>query len=220
MVIEMRKFVFEEKYIDTLQNFGIEDIDREDLAIFIYDKGDIVCQENRFIGYFLICVAGHGRSYVNERNGKSLILNIFKKGYVIGDYELIMNFATMTTVIADSEMICISLPLAVYRDYLLSNNAFLLKVSQILANKLYASLQHSAASRLMPLEYRLCVHLLKVSNHGTFDARLTDTADMLGTSYRHLLRTIKSLTSKRILVKNTNGYQIDIPWLHKHIEKF
>jgi CRP-like cAMP-binding protein len=220
MVNEMRNFVFEEKYVDTLEDFGIKDIDRKELSLVKYDKGDIVCQENRLIGNFLICVGGHGRSYVNERNGKSLILNIFKKGYVIGDYELIMNFATMTTIIADSEMICISIPLTVYRDYLLSNNAFLRKVSQILANKLYASLQHSAASRLMPLEYRLCVHLLKVGNLGFFDARLTDTADMLGTSYRHLLRTISTLVSKGILVKVADGYQIDIPKLQKHVDEF
>ncbi len=216
----MRKFVFEDKYVDTLKAFGIEDIDRKELSIVKYDKGDIVCQENRLVGSFLICVVGHGRSYVNERNGKSLILNIFKKGYVIGDYELIMNFSAMTTVIADSELICVSIPLNNYREYLLNNNSFLRRVSEILASKLYASLHHSAASRLMPLEYRLCVHLLKVSNLGFFDARLTDTANMLGTSYRHLLRTISTLIAKGILVKAANGYQIDIPRLHKHVDEF
>lgn len=216
----MRKFVFDEKYADTLLDFGIDGIDRRGLSLISYDKGDVICRENHLIGSFLICVSGHGRSYVNERNGKSLILNIFKKGYVIGDYELIMNFATMTTVIADSDLICISIPLNTYRDVLLNNNLFLRKVSKILANKLYASLQHSAASRLMPLEYRLCIHLLKVCNHGIFNARLSDTSDMLGTSYRHLLRTISVLVSMGILTKSSLGYLVDIPKLKRHIEAF
>jgi CRP-like cAMP-binding protein len=217
---EMRKFIFDEKYIETLTNFGIEDIDRTSLSLFKYDKGELVCRENHLLGRFLICVSGHGRSTVNQRNGKSLILNIFKKGYVIGDYELIMNFATMTTIVADTELMCISIPLAEYRDYLLNNNLFMRKISEILAQKLYASIQHSASSRLMPLEYRLCIHLLKVHSQGLFDARLTDTADMLGASYRHLLRTITHLTDKGILTKTSAGYMIDIPNLNKHIEDF
>ena len=220
MVIEMRKFIFDEKYGETLLNFGIGDIDRTNLSLVQYDKGELVCRENHLLGRFLICVLGHGRSTVNQRNGKSLILNIFKKGYVIGDYELIMNFATMTTIVADTELMCISIPLNEYRDYLLNNNHFMRKISEILAQKLYASLQHSASSRLMPLEYRLCIHLLKVHNQGLFDARLTDTADMLGSSYRHLLRTIINLTNKGILTKTSSGYMIDIPKLNKHIEDF
>jgi CRP/FNR family transcriptional regulator, putaive post-exponential-phase nitrogen-starvation regulator len=219
MVNKMQKIAFNEKFIDTLRSFGIENINRKDLSLIKYDKGEIVCLENHLLGRFLICVSGHGRSYVNQRNGKAHILNIFKKDYVIGDYELIMNFATMTTVIADTELMCISIPLNEYRDYLLSNNDFMRKVSEILAQKLYASLQHSVASRSMPLEYRLCIHLLKVSNNGLFNYRMTDTADMLGVSYRHLLRTISNLTNMGIMTKSTTGYAVDIKRLNKHIEK-
>lgn len=216
----MLTFAFDEKYVEVLKNFGIEDIDRNKLSVVQFDKGEIVCRENHMIGHFLICVSGHGRSYVNERNGKSLILNIFKKGYVIGDYELIKDFPPMTTVIADTLLLCISIPLNEYRDYLLESNIFLRKVSEILANKLYASLQHSAASRLMPLEYRLCIHLLKVSRDGLFDDRLTDTAEMLTTSYRHLLRTINHMSKTGILTKTLKGYRIDITKLNQRIDDF
>lgn len=216
----MRKTAFSERYMDVLNDFGLSDIERTNLSILEFDKGDIVCRENQLIGSLLICVSGHGRSYVNERNGKSLILNIFKRGYVIGDYELIMDFATLTTVIADTSMACIAIPLGVYRQYLLSNNAFMRKIAEILANKLYASLHHSAASRLMPLEYRLCVHLLKVNHHGKFNSRLTDTADMLGVSYRHLLRTISSLVSMGMMSKTSEGYTVDTVRLNQHIKTF
>lgn len=216
----MRKLVFDKRYADVLEDFGISQIDRTDLSLFEYEKGDTVCRENQLIGHLLICVNGHGRSYVNERNGKSLILNIFKRGYVIGDYELIMNYATLTTVIADTPMTCIAIPFGCYRQYLLSNHAFMRKIAEILANKLYASLHHSAASRLMPLEYRLCVHLLKVNHHGKFDSRLTDTADMLGVSYRHLLRTISSLVSMGMMSKTSEGYTVDTVRLNQHIKTF
>jgi CRP-like cAMP-binding protein len=217
---KMRTFAFDEKYSEVLDDFGIGDIHRNEISIARYEKGDVVCHENQLLGYFVICVGGHGKSYVNERNGKSLILNIFKKGYVIGDYELIMNFATMTTVIADTVMTCILIPLKSYRDYLLNNLAFMRKVSEILANKLYASLHHSAASRLMPLEYRLCVHLSKVTRHGIFNFRLTDTAEMLGVSYRHLLRTMAALVSQGIITKTSSGYSVDLLKLNHHIEMF
>lgn len=216
----MQTFAFDEKYVEFLRDFGIEDIDRSDLSVVQFEKGEVVCRENQRNSHFYICVSGHGRSFVNERNGKSLILNIFKKGYVIGDYELIKNFPPMTTVIADTLMLCISIPLNKCRGYLIENNVFLLKVSEILANKLYASLQHSVASRLMPLEYRLSIHLKKVSPDGVFNARLTDTAEMLTTSYRHLLRAIHHLTEKNILTKTSEGYKVDINKLNKHIEDF
>jgi hypothetical protein len=52
MVNKMQKIAFNEKFIETLRTFGIENINRKDLCLIKYDKGEIVCLRKPLAGSF------------------------------------------------------------------------------------------------------------------------------------------------------------------------
>jgi len=45
-------------------------------------------------------------------------------------------------------------------------------------------------------------------NRVVFNETLTEIAELLGTSYRHLLRTINNLINREVLKKDNYGYEI------------
>lgn len=51
-------------------------------------------------------------------------------------------------------------------------------------------------------------YILSNKEKNTFKENLTETAELLGASYRHLLRTLNSLCSKSIIKKTKNYYEI------------
>ena len=59
-----------------------------------------------------------------------------------------------------------------------------------------------------PLEMRLAKFILQYSIDNIFTFQLNDCADILNTSYRHLLRVLKKFCSDQILSKTRNGYLI------------
>ena len=67
---------------------------------------------------------------------------------------------------------------------------------------------NNASNILYPFESRLCAYISMTSQDGTFCEKLTELSEYLGTSYRHLLRTLENLCTKGILEKASDGYRI------------
>ena len=66
---------------------------------------------------------------------------------------------------------------------------------------------------LYPLENRLASYILATvqdseENYLRFTGNLTEVSELLGTSYRHLLRTLSNLTSKGAIRKRSNYYEV------------
>lgn len=74
-----------------------------------------------------------------------------------------------------------------------------------------SSSRNGSINLLYPLENRLASYIMATmgnENRIEFDETLTEIAELLGTSYRHLLRTINNLVSKGILRKDKAGYEV------------
>jgi hypothetical protein len=61
------------------------------------------------------------------------------------------------------------------------------------------------------LEERLASYVMNISENNVFCENLTLLAELLGTSYRHLLRTLKSFCDKGYLKKENGVYKIIAP---------
>ena len=110
----------------------------------------------------------------------------------------------------------IGLPLERYANSLRANLPFLLRVGAGLSEKLDAQVKSSAAIILQPFESRLCGYMLETAQNGVFHETLTNVADELGCSYRHLLRSLQILCDEGLLEKRKVGYGLkDMPALRK-----
>ncbi|MGZ7142626.1 Crp/Fnr family transcriptional regulator, partial [Streptococcus pyogenes] len=55
---------------------------------------------------------------------------------------------------------------------------------------------------------RLATHILSIENEGKFQLELHLLPDSFGTSYRHLLRTIKDFLEEKTIAKERKNYHI------------
>ena len=140
-------------------------------------------------------------------NGKDYILDISSQPNLIGDIELLTGQAIVSSVIALEKVWVVQLPLS-NRQELLSDPTFLYMVGKGLATSLYQQNIQAASNIGYSVKERLATHILSIENQGHFQLELHLLADSFGTSYRHLLRTIKDFLEKNIISKQGKNYQI------------
>ncbi len=183
------------KQIEGLPRFALEN------AKYIqFKKGEYLCREEEKIEYLLFILSGKAKISITAANGKTLLLNFYRKGQVLGDVEIMLVESLGTAnVIAVTEVECIGVPAAYCKDVLSTNIEFMNFIAATLAKKLDRSSRYSAMNILYTLENRLCAYIVSTHENGEFQENLTELAELLGTSYRHLLRTMQELCEEGIL---------------------
>ncbi|CJJ19098.1 Cyclic AMP receptor-like protein [Streptococcus pneumoniae] len=101
------------------------------------------------------------------------------------------------------------------RNQLFHDAKFLRCICGSLAHKLNRLSKNSTINLLYPLENRLASYMLAAGeravqheNRIVFSGNLTEIAELLGTSYRHLLRTLNIFCDKEIIKKNDGCYEV------------
>ncbi|MEW8994667.1 transcriptional regulator YeiL [Clostridium sp.] len=201
-----------DKYINK---YNIDDIFstsmREYMELFYFKRNEYICKEDENIDYLFFFVEGKAKIYISLKNGKSLLINFYYPFMVLGDLELINLTKATTNMEVIEDAYCIGLPFKKVRDELLSDAKFLRFICSSLGNKMDTSSRNGTINLLYPLENRLASYMMATRGNGNriqFDETLTEIAELLGTSYRHLLRTINNLINKGILKKCKYGYEV------------
>jgi CRP/FNR family putative post-exponential-phase nitrogen-starvation transcriptional regulator len=204
----MTREILSELHKKYLADYGLEDIDTDGLMIRNYQKGEFLCEQGSPLEDLLIITAGRVKVCSMAANGKALLFSFDDPGKILGEVEFMTNNFAATTVCAVTDAQCVVIPHERYRDYLLSNIKFLNQISSAMAEIITETATNSASNILYPFEARLCAYISTNHENGLFSQKLTELAEYLGTSYRHLLRTLDSLCSRGIIEKTAQGYVI------------
>lgn len=208
---KLRNEKLKENYIkeNKLNEIFTEDLE-EEMELLFYKKGEYMCRQGEEIDYLLFFVKGKAKVSINLLNGKSLLICFYYPFMVLGDLELVtVNKASTDTQIME-DTYCIGLSLKKVRERLLGDAKFLVYISKSLGEKLERASKNGSINLLYPLENRLASYIIATKgmeekNIYSFKENLTEVAELLGTSYRHLLRTINSLCEKGIMSKKEKG---------------
>ncbi|MEK5236647.1 cyclic nucleotide-binding domain-containing protein [Paenibacillus sp. FSL L8-0470] len=185
--------------------FSTEVIERMELRR--YGDGEAVCSVGDRLESMFILVQGKLKIHTLLPNGKSMLVRFARPMSVIGDVELLRQYPVKNEV----ESVGDSLLLVAGRKLLLKemeeNTALLRFLVGELSHKLYTLGQTSALNLLYPVENRFASYLMSmfadsVGGHRVEELRtasLTETADLLGTSYRHLNRIVRRFIEDGII---------------------
>lgn len=195
-------------HMKYLFEFGLESIDPDGLVIRNYTKGEFLCEQGTPLEQLLIVSAGRVKVCSMAANGKTLLFCFHDAGRILGEVEFMTNSFASSSVCAVTDAQCIVIPHERYRDYLLSNLVFLRRISYTMADIITETSTNGASNILYPFETRLCAYISTNHENGLFSQKLTELAEYLGTSYRHLLRTLDSLCTRGIIEKTAQGYAI------------
>ncbi|MFF2016100.1 Crp/Fnr family transcriptional regulator [Paenibacillus sp. NPDC058177] len=179
----------------------------ESMELRLYGNGEAVCSVGDKLEYLFILVQGNLKIHTLLPNGKSMLVRFARPMSIIGDVELLREYPVKNQV----ESVGDSLILLASRRRLLKemeHNAVLLRfLYGELSHKLYTLGQTSALNLLYPVENRFASYLLSLLTDSEGiryvdeirTSTLTETAELLGTSYRHLNRIVRKFIEQGII---------------------
>lgn len=191
-----------------LSDFGLADIDLDGLILRNYKKGEFLCEQGYPLDSLILIAEGRIKVCSMASNGKTLLFCYNDPGTVLGEVELMTHAYASSSVCAATDVQGIAIPFDRYRDYLLSNITFMNRISLILAEIVAQNSINGASNILYPFESRLCAYIAMTNENGCFNEKLTELAEFLGTSYRHLLRTLDNLCKKGVIEKVQQGFVV------------
>ncbi|HHW66569.1 transcriptional regulator YeiL [Defluviitalea raffinosedens] len=218
-IYKMNQYI--EKY--KIHQLFSEDI-KPFMELFLFKSGEYICKDNEEISYIYFFVEGKAKVYITLSNGKSLLLCFYQPFTILGDIELVEKKNASSNIQAIEDVYCIGISLERAREYLLNDSKFLRVICTSLGKKLNRCSNNSSINLLYPLKNRLASYILvagKPINHKDgrsieFFGNLTEIAELLGTSYRHLLRTLNELSKMGVLEKKNSAYEVtDLKQLKK-----
>ncbi|MDQ0196345.1 Crp/Fnr family transcriptional regulator [Paenibacillus wynnii] len=179
----------------------------QEMELRRYGDGEAICSVGDVLEGLFILVQGKLKIHTLLPNGKSMLVRFAKPTSIIGDVELLRQYPVKNQVesVGDSLLFVAGKKL-MFKE--LENNTTLLRfLVGELSHKLYTLGQTSALNLLYPVENRFASYLLSLfSDQGTVKyveeirtSTLMETAELLGTSYRHLNRIVKRFIEEGII---------------------
>jgi CRP/FNR family transcriptional regulator, putaive post-exponential-phase nitrogen-starvation regulator len=170
------------------------------------DQETICAIGDRLEGLYVLA-SGKLKIYTVLENGKAMLLRYAHPPAVVGDVEWMAQYPVRNIVEAVGMCTTLHVSHAAIHEHESSNPAFLQWIIKNLSQKIYTLGSAAAMNQLYPVENRLASYLLSLqpdaSGIGAADeirtSTLTETAELLGTSYRHLNRVISRFIDEGIL---------------------
>jgi len=172
------------------------------MELHYYEKGDKILQAEEGLTYYYFFVDGKIKVSSLLENGKSILLKFYTDFDTLGDAELIKNIPICRNVEAVQNSYLIGIPANILREKCYDNPKFLRFMVNSLSTKLETTGFNSSYNLLYPLINRLSSYLLEHINDKDYivlTSSLSDIAEYLGTTYRHLRRTFITLEEKKII---------------------
>ncbi|WP_040209273.1 Crp/Fnr family transcriptional regulator [Neobacillus jeddahensis] len=199
-----------------LQSHQIESIFNEQimpyLSLYRFEQGENICSQGEPAHDLYILVKGKVKIYTTSPEGKTFILSFRTPLEVIGDIEYIQGIDIINTVEAISAVEMIGIQQSILKKFVQDYAPFLQFILDIITKKFYLKSHAMSLNLLYPVDVRLASYLLSISYDenddvvsGQHRSRLADTANLIGTSYRHLNRVIQQFCAKG-LIERSNGF--------------
>lgn len=188
-------------YIDkhNLQDYFTLDL-ADISALHRYDAGEMLAREGQLCEYIWILVKGECMAYVYTTSNKIHCECYFNGVSLLGEAATIWNEPPMNNIRTLTECYFVAISASRYREALLDDNKFMRFAAYTLAQHVRKNVVH-----FDPLETRLANFILSIEKNGMFRYNLTHCADIMETSYRHLIRVLSIMCDSGILIKGERG---------------
>lgn len=186
------------------------------MTLLAYEKGEAVCSAGDQLDQLFLLVKGKIKVYTTLPNGKTVLLRFNEPLATIGDMELMTGYPVRCMVESMGESMFLALKVDDLRETAFQNPGFLTFIIKQLSHKLYNVSNASSLNLLYPVENRFASYLVSITPDDPLapkleemrTEKLTEVAEMLGTSYRHLNRVITQLVTDGIVERKRGAVYI------------
>lgn len=221
----MRELVNQDQIIQYVKKYKLDEIFKspiiQEMKLFQFDDGEIVCNNGQKLDRLYILVEGKLKISIILPNGKSLLLRFNNPLALIGDVEFINNSEVRSNVETVNKSILIGINNKLLHETQSNNPDFLKFLLKNVSYKLYTFSNSSSLNLLFPVENRFASYLASTlldDSESSFaneikSSKLTEIAELLGTSYRHLNRVVNKFCKEEIIERKKGSLLV------KNIEK-
>lgn len=178
------------------------------LELHMFKKNEHICFMNEELKYLYFFIHGKAKVYKTLPNGKSLLLEFYEPIQLIGDLEVISKVRANCSIKVLCKSLCIAIPVKEVNNIALKDLNFLMYITKNLSKKLERCSVSSSITITYNLETKLANYLLARNEHIITIDNYSNLAELLGTSYRHLNRTLNKLIEDKIISKEKNEIKI------------
>ncbi|MDO5516774.1 MAG: cyclic nucleotide-binding domain-containing protein [Clostridium sp.] len=225
------EIINEEKLNYYINKYNIDDLFsksmRKYMTLHMWKAGEYLCREGEPLNYIFFITRGKAKVYKNFENGKSLLICFYDPFKIIGDMEFTRTNLADCSVKVIKDVYAVGIKFEEAGEILLNDCRFLRNICEYLGEKLSKNSTNSAINLLYPLENRLASYILAYLNYDEddayeesknsdlsdeikfeFEGNYGEIAELLGTSYRHLNRTLKRMCEDNIIRKDERVYKV------------
>ncbi|MDS0524621.1 cyclic nucleotide-binding domain-containing protein [Clostridium sp. SHJSY1] len=199
----IKKYKLNEVFTNDMRGF---------MELLCFDRNEFLSKQNEKVDYLYFIVKGKLKVFKTLKNGKNILLSFNYPLMMLGDLELMNSEGADANIQVIEDAYCIALHVDKVQEILLNDIKYLRYACNSISKKLKDTSKNSAINLLYPLENRLASYMLAMKSHVNgklvFEENLTEIAELLGTSYRHLLRTLEAFIKKGALEKTNRSYEI------------
>lgn len=210
----------EAKKLNYIKNYDLNRYFSKDMSTYMNlykcDINEFICLCGEESKSLLFLVEGKFRVSISRGNGKTLLLRFGMPPFVIGDLEFTLGNTFDCNIQCTEPCYLVSISYKTIHTHCDDDSVFWKAISKNLALKMHISSTANSINLLYPLENRIASYLIATSEHNDNKAlldmrtsKLTDIADLLGTTYRHLARTLNSLCERGIISRNGKAIVIE-----------
>lgn len=189
-----------------IKKHNIENIfDKEILEyaqLHFYEKEEYILEAEAKLEYYYLLVEGKIKIFYPFENGNSMLLKFYRDFNTIGDLELLKDIPILCNIDAVEDTYLLAIPSDILRKKYFDNTKLLHHLVDSLSEKLYATINNISYNFVYPLINRLSSYLVEHitdKNCLILNSSYLEIAQFLGTTYRHLNRTLKEMESKSII---------------------
>jgi len=205
------RFYYEKFNMNSLFNEPLIEM----FELIKFNRMEYLCYEEEKLTYLMFLVEGKAKVFRTLANGKSMLISFYEPFEVMGEVELLEGRTASSNVQALSSCYVLAIDMEKAYARLGEDVTFLKFACSMLAEKLHNLGSSSSVNLYYPLENRLASYILATaipSNKAgekevkLFNENLTHLSELMGTSYRHLLRTLNGFCQKKVIMKGEKGY--------------
>lgn len=185
-----------------------------------FENDELILREGEEPNYLFYLIDGRAKLFLTHDNGRISLVNFLSAPCFIGEMELLDAQRFANGVKAITKCTCFAIQIELCKEQILQDSKFLRHICVFLGKKAIMNTDNYSRNQSYPLDVRLAVFILTVSNNGYYRERHTEVAEYLGVTYRHLLYVLADFVKRGIVKKTPQGYHIEnIKMLREIAEK-
>lgn len=214
------KIINDKKLLDyyiekfDIMNLFTDETIKEHMTLRSYQKREYIVSPEGILDSFLIMVEGRAKIYSHSSNGKVLLISFYRPFGVLGDVEYALGRETDYIAEALTDAVYIAIDRNILIEKTKTDIKFKDYIMYSLAKKMNQSAGKNMFNLLYPLENRIASYIVSICKAGKEQLNeveiynLKDAAQFLGSSYRHLIRTLNELENQGMIERHRNMIKI------------